>query len=86
LAAEARWLFVPGGASPVALRLDLEFNMIPKAGQVPLWPGKPGDPQFTRERVYSGRLEIIVEPGYPPTATGDFVAQATVGAIRSHWE
>jgi hypothetical protein len=86
IAAEARWLFVPGDASPVALRLDLEFNMAPKAGQVPLWPGKPGDPKFTRERVYSGRLEIIVEPGYPQTATGDFVAKATVGAIRSHWE
>jgi hypothetical protein len=60
LAAEPGWLYVASGPlTPVPLRLDLEFNLNPFTGQVPL---HPGDERFPRERVYSGRLEIVAEP------------------------
>jgi hypothetical protein len=58
LAAEARWLFVPAllEDNPVALKLDLEFSLEPKSGQIQLWQGDEG---HSKERVYSGQLEIV---------------------------
>jgi hypothetical protein len=63
LVGEPGWLFVASGYStPVPLRLDLEFNLNPFTGQVPL---HPGDKSFPKERVYSGSLEIVAEPEVP---------------------
>jgi hypothetical protein len=64
LAAEARWLFVPAVLkhNPVELRLDLEFSFEPKPEQVQLWQG---DDKHSKERVYSGQLEIVAQPQFP---------------------
>jgi hypothetical protein len=70
-AKEACWLFVPGDATPVKLHLDLEFSTAPKQSQIPIWPGNG---TFPKERIYSGRMEIITEPDYPQTVPGDFLA------------
>jgi hypothetical protein len=58
---EAHWLFVPWDATPVQLRLDLEFNLEPRPIQVTISPDK----QSPRERIYSGHLEIMVQPQFP---------------------
>jgi hypothetical protein len=67
LAAEARWLFVPAVQkhNPVELRLDLEFSLEPTSGQTQLWQG---DDKHSKERVYSGQLEIVAQPQFPATA------------------
>jgi hypothetical protein len=81
---EARWLFVPGESTPVKLRLELEFNTAPKTGQtqVGLWPGTK---RYTKERIYSGRLEIVNEPQFPPVSSqNDLVARLLqIGSYRN---
>jgi hypothetical protein len=81
LAAEARWLFVPAvlNHNPVELRLDLEFSLEPTSGQTQLWRG---DEKHSKERVYSGQLEIVAQPQFPATA-GASSAPAPRGGMDS---
>lgn len=70
---EGRWIFTPKPATPVPLCLGLELNASPTGGQVLL--STNCTTFLDVERVYSGRLEIVAQPEFPPTDSSANVSQ-----------